>query len=144
MIRDPALHALAPEEVVPEKRRMTPARRRRILERFDNCCARLDCETAVHLEIDHIIPLELGGKDADENLEPLCRLHHLAKTARDIKLIGKARRIRKARTGQKRKAKTIPSRPFDKPQRKPAWPKGRGFQSSRKAAAIAIQSKEPS
>lgn len=34
-------------------------------------------------ELDHIVALEQGGADTDENLQGLCAAHHDAKTARD-------------------------------------------------------------
>ena len=34
-------------------------------------------------ELDHIIPLHLGGKEADSNRQWLCREHHAEKTARE-------------------------------------------------------------
>lgn len=84
------------EPVEIEPRRMTPARRARVLAAHGNCCAYPGCEVSEALEIDHVIALELGGKDADENLEPLCGPHHKVKTARDLGLIARAKR-RKAK-----------------------------------------------
>lgn len=81
-----------PEPVEIEPRAMSRARRQRILARFDHHCAYPGCTEERDLEIDHAIPLALGGKDKDENLEPLCQAHHRAKTARDVKMIAKARR----------------------------------------------------
>lgn len=80
------------EEVEIEPRRMTPARRARIIAAHDGVCAYPQCEVTVGLEVDHVICLALGGTDADENLEPLCSDHHKAKTARDKGLIAKAKR----------------------------------------------------
>jgi len=38
-------------------------------------------------EVDHVLPIEDGGDPWDENnLRPLCRYHHAAKTAEDVKL----------------------------------------------------------
>ena len=34
-------------------------------------------------ELDHIVPLHLGGKEADANRQWLCRKHHAEKTARE-------------------------------------------------------------
>jgi 5-methylcytosine-specific restriction endonuclease McrA len=51
--------------------------RRRIFERDGNHC--LDCESHWFLEVDHIIPVVLGGGDDDENLQTLCRTCNKAK-----------------------------------------------------------------
>jgi len=39
--------------------------------------------TAVAVEVDHIVPAVLGGRDTPANLQPLCRPCHVAKTAAD-------------------------------------------------------------
>jgi 5-methylcytosine-specific restriction endonuclease McrA len=90
---------------------MTSARRARILAAHDHACAYPDCQEAVGLEIDHVIPLEIGGRDLDENLQPLCGAHHKAKTRLDAKMIARARRLRKAPTAE-RKPSRIKSRGF--------------------------------
>jgi 5-methylcytosine-specific restriction enzyme A len=41
-------------------------------------------------DLDHIVPLELGGSDTDDNLQGLCRAHHLDKTK--LEAIQRARR----------------------------------------------------
>ena len=86
-----------PVEIAPRK--MTPARRARLIER-DGKCVRPGCENTGPLEIDHIVPLELGGSDADWNLECLCVEHHRIKTRADIAAISKAKRNQLKHTGQ--------------------------------------------
>jgi 5-methylcytosine-specific restriction endonuclease McrA len=93
-----SLHA---EPVVIEPRAMTPKRRERILAKHNGCCAYPECTETVGLELDHTIPLALGGRDADENLRPLCGPHHKAKTALDVKLIAKAKRLNATHKGLK-------------------------------------------
>lgn len=94
------------------RRSMTPARRKRILARHGDVCAYPECEIVTGLEVDHIVCLELGGRDVDDNCEGLCAHHHKIKTARDLKLIAKARRIRKRDAGIKpRKGRSL-SHPF--------------------------------
>lgn len=105
------LPAREPVEATP-RRTMTPARRRRILAKTNGVCARLDC-SAPAVEVDHIVCLELGGPDTDENCEGLCEPHHAAKTARDIKMIARARRLRKDLAGLQKSKRPIPCRPFD-------------------------------
>jgi 5-methylcytosine-specific restriction endonuclease McrA len=70
------------------------------------------------LEIDHIIPLELGGLDEDANLQALCYTHHKAKTKADIKRIAKARRLRNKKPPDPNRLGQIRSRGFDKSKTK--------------------------
>jgi hypothetical protein len=72
------------------------------------------------LEIDHIIPLELGGADDDTNLQALCHTHHKEKTRADIKRIAKARRLRKKESppDQTPRKRRIQSRGFSKTHKK--------------------------
>jgi 5-methylcytosine-specific restriction protein A len=92
-IIDTPLHR---EPVEIDGRAMTPARRARIIARDGGHCRYPECEVATGLEVDHIVALELGGRDRDENLQTLCHDHHKAKTKLDAALIAKARR-RKAK-----------------------------------------------
>jgi 5-methylcytosine-specific restriction enzyme A len=109
------------ERVEATKRRsMTKARRRIVEERSAGHCAYPGCLVSSHLEIDHVIALELGGRDDDENLVALCREHHRQKSVLDMKLIAKARRIIARQDGTRRPRKPIPGRPFGK--QKHAWP----------------------
>lgn len=104
---------MIPVPATPRKA-MTPKRRAAILTRHGGRCARAGCEITEGLEIDHIIPLELGGSDADHNLEPLCDPHHQL----DVRMIARARRIRKREAGETRPKRPIKSRGFDKTLRK--------------------------
>lgn len=97
-----------------KRKAMTPARRRRILNRFDGCCSYPECEETEGLEIDHTIALALGGKDEDANLAPLCRAHHRQKTIRDQKFIAKAKRIVRKNAPETRKPPRLKSRGFDR------------------------------
>lgn len=88
-----------PVEIEP--RRMSSARRARIIERDGGHCTYPGCDVSVGLEIDHTIALELGGKDADANLKTLCADHHKLKTKTDAKLIWQAKRRQANHLGQK-------------------------------------------
>jgi 5-methylcytosine-specific restriction protein A len=85
-----APHSAAPVEIEP--RRMSSGRRARIIAAHGGKCAYPGCGETTGLEVDHIIPLALGGKDRDEDMEPLCLHHHSSKTKRDLALIAKAKR----------------------------------------------------
>lgn len=104
---------------------MTPARRQRIVARQDCLCAM--CGRGIGIvdtkfEVDHVIPLELGGSDDDTNLAAICRPCHLLKTLTDLKAIAKARRLRKRADGTRRERQPIPTHVNP-------WPKGRKLQS---------------
>ena len=101
------------------RKSMSPARRKRILERSDGVCQRLGCDVRIGLQLDHVIPLALGGKDQDDNIEALCAPHHLAKTKLDVRMIAKAKRIERSINPETRKAKRpIRSRGWDKTKRR--------------------------
>jgi len=71
-------------------------------------CAECGCKTggANGLEWDHIIPLAMGGGDTIENLQPLCRMCHRAKTVKDVGHIAKARRMTQRRMGVSRQSRS--------------------------------------
>ena len=89
-----------------KRRAMTPARRKRIFEARDGICGY--CEEPIDgpYEIDHLLPLALGGADDDGgNTVPMHVECHRIKTfgrkrrreGGDIHRIAKARRARKSR-----------------------------------------------
>ncbi len=104
------------------RKAMTAARRARIVARDGSVCARLDCDCTIGLEVDHVIALELTGADEDHNLQLLCGPHHKAKTALDLKMIARARRLRKKADPATRKPSRMKSRGFQKDGPKAAWP----------------------
>ncbi len=61
-------------------------------------------------DLDHHIPLEIGGDDSDDNLRPLCRPCHRIKTGADRKDIAKAKRRDADHTGATAR-KPWPKRP---------------------------------
>ena len=107
----PASH----EPVEPERRKgFSWMVRDDVCASQDNLCVGPDCEAELYpwgLELDHILPLELGGSNDISNLQALCESCHKEKTRADIKRIAKARRLRKPRAPAKR---SIPARPFDR------------------------------
>lgn len=97
------------------RKSMGISRRQRIIAKSFGKCATPGCDVSDSLQIDHTIPLELGGADEDHNLKAICVSCHKRKTALDVKMIAKARRIRKRDAGEGRMKVKIPSRPFAKP-----------------------------
>ena len=55
------------------------------------CCGGSLVQGRFHF--DHILPLELGGKDEPENLQALKRGHHARKTSREASARAKCKRI---------------------------------------------------
>lgn len=70
------------------------------LDRSGGTCAYPECEETQGLEYDHILCLGLGGKHRAENIQPLCKPHHRAKTDLDVRLIARAKRCA-GETGQR-------------------------------------------
>ena len=103
-----------PVNATPRKA-MGQSRRARVLARFYGMCAYPGCEISDSLQIDHTIPIALGGVEEDHNLRPLCNYHHLQKTKLDVKMIAKAKRIIKRDAGEGRMKQKIHSRGFSKP-----------------------------
>jgi hypothetical protein len=85
------------KEPVPiEPRRVSPGTRAKILAATGHVCARPGCPDKA-TDVDHILPLWLGGSNREKNLEGLCPAHHSAKTKAEATLRAKAKRLEKAR-----------------------------------------------
>jgi 5-methylcytosine-specific restriction endonuclease McrA len=80
----------------------------RVAYKSGDCCKKCDrkIEGKLRAEFDHAIPLILGGKHAESNLQLLCHECHSAKTKLDVKLKAKVARVRKRHLGIK-KPRTI-------------------------------------
>ena len=103
-------------------RRMTPARRLRIWTAANGLCG--SCGEPVALaeaDIDHENPLWISSRDDDLNLRPLHFACHKKKTAIDLTVIAKIKRIIAREDGTRRPRKAIQSRGFSNQKR--AWPK---------------------
>ncbi len=79
---------------IAERQPIGAQRELELLRRFvwcASCNALLICRA--QYVYDHLIALELGGKDDAKNLQPLCLACNASKTALDQKLIAKAKRL---------------------------------------------------
>lgn len=75
------------------RRKRSDKARRAIWERFNRTCQMCFQPTDERgYDLDHHIPLEIGGDDSGDNLRPLCRPCHKLKTKGDATDIAKARR----------------------------------------------------
>lgn len=59
-------------------------------------------------DLDHVVPLALGGDDVLENMEPVHAVCHRAKTRGDVGRIAKAKRSEARHTGAKRSRNPLP------------------------------------
>ena len=60
-------------------------------------------------EVDHVIPLALGGSNRPDNLQVLCAPCHGSKTARrDAPMLGKVKRVQARHLGARRSTNIIP------------------------------------
>ena len=103
------------ERIPIEPRRVSPGTRAKILAATGHVCARPGCPERA-TDVDHILPLWLGGSNREKNLEGLCPGHHAAKTKAEASLRAKAKRREQRDQGTRRERKPIPSRGFDKRQ----------------------------
>ena len=91
--------------------RRRPSRwlRRRIIEAQSSKC--LACGAPIGIEcvdMDHIVPLALGGLNHTDNWAALCRACHKGKTAKDLRQIAKAKRqLRFQATGKGKALKGV-------------------------------------
>jgi 5-methylcytosine-specific restriction protein A len=97
------------------RRRRSNTVRRAIWLRFNKTCQMCFRPTDERgFDLDHHIPLEIGGDDSDDNLRPLCRPCHRMKTKGDVTDIAKAKRREDDHTGVSQPAGTLQSRGFDR------------------------------
>ena len=97
--------------VKTRRRSMTPARRKRIFLAHGGVCGfcHEEIPAGEPFEIDHEVPLSLGGSDADGNCYPLHERCHRIKTfglkrpgrqrVSDFSVIAKVKRLRDRRLG---------------------------------------------
>ena len=79
------------DQVIP------PRVKDRVARKADDRCQKCTLKIGGKLraEFDHIVPLILGGPNAESNLQLICHECHKAKTARDVKLKAKVAGVRK-------------------------------------------------
>jgi len=92
LLDDAIVHALAVDgtdvAAVSHLGRLIPARLRSALVERQRECAIEGCHVDRHLEIDHNLPVEIGGPTVLWNLNRLCHHHHRHKHHHDLRLVG--------------------------------------------------------
>jgi 5-methylcytosine-specific restriction enzyme A len=89
------------------RRHWSTRARLRILLRHDGICQACGQRIGVKgFELDHAVPLALGGADREENMRPLCRPCHRTKTKVDRGAISRAERLAARHLGAKAPSRT--------------------------------------
>ena len=117
--------AYTPREpvVVPPRRPLSPAAKRRVLDRYDGHCAADGCMETEGLEFDHIDARAISARDDEANYWPLCGSHHSEKTnRRDKPRIAKTKRQAKMSLDVPRRAPRMKSGETKWPKRKMSRP----------------------
>ena len=103
------------------RKKLTSKARLKFIESHGRIChiCKGRIETDQAWELDHVIPLALGGDDEPDNWRPAHKKCHGEKTKDDVKVIAKAKRVEIKHNGAKAPAKVkIQSKPFEKKERK--------------------------
>ena len=119
------------------RKKMTTTRRRAVYAKYGYKCHACGVEQVSgfpKLQIDHWVPLFLGGSENLENLRPLCEPCHKRKTQVENKVRGKINRLsgktKKRTQGRKLLSRTGWGRGEQMwPKKKSQWPKGRKIPS---------------
>lgn len=82
--------------------------RKRVLERDQGIC-RVCGRYDAKWQSDHVQPLWQGGKDELDNLQTLCRRHHLAKSVGETPIRAKSDRLRARHELTKRRRAVAPA-----------------------------------
>jgi 5-methylcytosine-specific restriction enzyme A len=81
--------------------------RLRIHERFHGICQM--CRQPIDVkgfDLDHHVPLAIGGEDVEENMRPLCRPCHRLKSKGDATAICRTKRLAAKHAGAKAPSRT--------------------------------------
>lgn len=105
-----AARAAGGDAVTTRRRFSSRALTARLAEFGGHCACGCGQEitAASGVEWDHRIALELGGADEINNLEPLTRACHAAKTKVDVGRIAKARRVKARHLGLNQPKQRLP------------------------------------
>lgn len=88
---------------IPKRKAFSASVKRAVQERSGGICEKLGCDEPA-VEIDHGLPVALGGPSTLGNAFHLCRACHQKKSALDVKMIAKSDR-QGGRSGQQARRK---------------------------------------
>ncbi len=93
------------------RKRWTTLRRARLFDSHNGLChicgLKIDA-VRDGFEVEHIIPLAMGGADDETNVAPAHVACHRTKTTKDSRQIAKANRVRAKHNGAARPKSTLP------------------------------------
>ncbi len=92
------------------RRTMTAKRRAEVFASASGVCHICQGKIAVGeaWQVEHVIPLALGGDDDGDNLQPAHTKCHRAKTSLDVTQIARAKRLHERHTGARIRKGTMP------------------------------------
>lgn len=99
------------------RRGFTAKQRQSVLSAWEGRCHCCDETIDGPWDVDHIIPIALGGLHEPSNWAPILRDHHKIKSRADVKAIAKVARIRAKDTTGKKPSRLV-SKGFDKTMRR--------------------------
>ena len=73
------------------KHRISNSIRQRVLRRDNHRC--VQCGASDELEVDHIIPMWMGGHSTEANAQTLCKPCHKLKTGREHPQVKRCKRV---------------------------------------------------
>jgi len=95
---------------MPKRRNWTKAQRATLYEEHGGLChicgQGIDLDTE-RMEVEHLIPIALGGGDEWSNIRPAHATCHAAKTKGDVTSIAKAKRVNLKHTGNFRPPRRV-------------------------------------
>ncbi|WP_460451750.1 HNH endonuclease [Alsobacter sp. SYSU BS001988] len=92
------------------RNRFSTKTRLALLKAFGHRCqgCQIELRPGVAWEVDHVVPLSMGGADAVDNLQILCRRCHGDKTRDDVSELARCIRIEASHWGARRPDSPLP------------------------------------
>lgn len=96
--------------IMNKRQTFSPTERLKLFLEANGCCAQccLKIQPGKRWDIDHVIPLALGGSNDARNLQVLCQACHLEKTKTDLSTTAKSKRRQLRHLGASRSKRPLP------------------------------------